>query len=53
MLADAIKRYAPGRPLDVLDLGCGTGLMGAEIHPLARTLVGVDLSSQMLENAPA
>ncbi len=39
--------------LDVLDLGCGTGLSGLEIAPYARQLVGVDLSSKMLEKARA
>lgn len=38
---------------DVLDLGCGTGLVGAAISPFARQLVGVDLSSKMLEKARA
>lgn len=37
--------------LDILDLGCGTGLVGAALRPLARRLVGVDLSSEMLERA--
>jgi predicted TPR repeat methyltransferase len=41
----------PARALDVLDLGCGTGLMGARVRPFARTLIGVDLSSQMLRIA--
>ncbi|MEN6376039.1 MAG: tetratricopeptide repeat protein [Smithella sp.] len=36
---------------DVLDLGCGTGLAGLEISPSARRLVGVDLSTKMLEIA--
>src|SRR3990172_9272784 len=29
---------------DILDLGCGTGLIGIELRPFARRLVGVDLS---------
>lgn len=37
----------------VLDLGCGTGLLGAEVAPLANRLVGVDLSSKMLAKACA
>jgi predicted TPR repeat methyltransferase len=37
--------------LDVLDLGCGTGLCGDWFRPLARRLVGVDLSPGMLERA--
>lgn len=41
------------RELDVLDAGCGTGLCGPLLRPLARRLVGVDLSKQMLERAEA
>ena len=36
------------KDLDVLDLGCGTGLAGAEFRPLARRQTGVDLSPAML-----
>src|SRR5207248_233908 len=53
------KRIAGAKPiagvadasLDVLDLGCGTGLCGALLRRWARTLVGVDLSPGMLEKA--
>jgi predicted TPR repeat methyltransferase len=35
---------------DVLDLGCGTGLMGAVLHELlGGRMVGIDLSPRMLE----
>jgi predicted TPR repeat methyltransferase len=51
LLADAIKRYASSNTLDILDMGCGTGLMGEHIRPLRRTLTGVDLSANMLEKA--
>jgi len=37
----------------VLDAGCGTGLCGVRLRPLARRLVGVDLSSGMIEGARA
>lgn len=37
--------------LGVLDLGCGTGLFGREIARFADQIVGVDLSSKMLEKA--
>ncbi|MES2262825.1 MAG: tetratricopeptide repeat protein [Pseudomonadota bacterium] len=52
-LAVHLPDSAPGdsAPFDVLDLGCGTGLCGALLRPLARTLTGVDLSPQMLEQA--
>jgi predicted TPR repeat methyltransferase len=36
---------------DAIDLGCGTGLMGPFISKYAQTLVGVDISSKMLEKA--
>ncbi|MBV8803333.1 MAG: tetratricopeptide repeat protein [Gammaproteobacteria bacterium] len=34
--------------LDILDLGCGTGLCGALFKPYAKSLTGVDLSPNML-----
>jgi predicted TPR repeat methyltransferase len=37
--------------LAALDLGCGTGLAGVELRPLCKRLVGVDLSSHMVEIA--
>ena len=37
--------------LDVMDLGCGTGLCGPLFRDMARTLVGVDLSPGMLAMA--
>ncbi|HEX4053983.1 MAG TPA: tetratricopeptide repeat protein [Tepidisphaeraceae bacterium] len=39
------------RDLDVLDLGCGTGLCGVEFRPHARRMIGVDLSPAMLKVA--
>lgn len=35
----------------VLDLGCGTGLMGVELEGRTAQMVGVDLSAKMLEKA--
>lgn len=43
----------PSRQWTVLDLGCGTGLSGLAFAPSSRQLVGVDLSSKMLEKAAA
>lgn len=37
--------------LDILDAGCGTGWCGPLFKPLARTLVGVDLSPGMVQKA--
>jgi predicted TPR repeat methyltransferase len=39
--------------MDILDLGCGTGLSGVAFKRLARTLSGIDLSSAMIEKAKA
>ncbi len=41
----------PNARLDVLDLGCGTGLCGPLFRPIAKSLVGVDLSPAMIEKA--
>jgi predicted TPR repeat methyltransferase len=38
---------------DILDLGCGTGLCGMLLRPMARSLAGVDLSPAMIEKAKA
>src|SRR6185312_5869315 len=35
--------------LDILDLGCGSGLAGTMIKPRAARLTGVDLSPEMIE----
>jgi predicted TPR repeat methyltransferase len=35
----------------VLDLGCGTGLMGEHLRPLAHKLTGIDLSPEMIGRA--
>lgn len=40
-------------PLDILDLGCGTGLVGQALKPYARRLVGVEISPRMAEAAAA
>ncbi len=53
-LVDAAVRATLGEGvggLSVADLGCGTGLCGPRLRPLAARLVGVDLSPKMLELA--
>jgi len=51
LVADAFKAHAPQAKLDVLDIGCGTGLVGALMRPFAARLDGIDLSPAMLEKA--
>jgi predicted TPR repeat methyltransferase len=53
-LRAAVARHWPRQPpvnLDVLDLGCGTGLVGRQFRDVARCLTGVDLSKGMLAEA--
>ena len=52
-IAQLLTRYrSPDSSLGhVLDLGCGTGLMGRAIEQPRTTLVGVDISTKMLEQA--
>lgn len=50
---DVVKRMTARNDLDVLDLGCGTGLCAPLLDPIAKSLTGVDLSPKMLEKARA
>lgn len=45
-----LERF-PERKLDVLDLGCGTGLLGVCLGRLDGFLIGVDVSEKMIEQA--
>ena len=53
LVADALQRTdgPPRGELDIVDAGCGTGLLAQHLRPYARRLVGVDLSPKMLEKA--
>lgn len=54
MICGLITEALNGRTdVAVLDAGCGTGLCAPFLRPVARTLVGVDLSGGMLEKARA
>jgi predicted TPR repeat methyltransferase len=55
LVADLAGRVlgAPRGELDLLDLGCGTGLSGAALRPWARRMDGVDLSPAMIDAARA
>ncbi len=51
-LFEVVSPTLAGRDqLDVLDLGCGTGLNGELLRAHARRLIGIDLSPQMIERA--
>ncbi|WP_174875221.1 methyltransferase domain-containing protein [Vogesella oryzae] len=49
----AVEQGWPQAGWRIADLGCGTGLIGAELAPYARYLLGVDLSAGMLREAQA
>lgn len=53
----ALAKFLAAEGMDdaatVLDLGCGTGLMGAELTRPGRCIDGVDLSARMLAHARA
>jgi len=51
-VVQAARRCEPGRRWQhVLDLGCGTGLCGRLLQPLAARIDGVDLSPTMVDAA--
>jgi predicted TPR repeat methyltransferase len=55
LIAELLDREQVSRDgsLNVVDAGCGTGLCARFLRPLARRLVGIDLSSGMLARARA
>lgn len=50
-VATMIRAWHPDNKVDVLDLGCGNGLLGASLGPMEGVLVGVELSAAMIEQA--
>ncbi len=50
-VADRLLAERPDREFHVLDLGCGTGLLGVCLGRLRGALVGVDVSTKMIEQA--
>lgn len=48
MIGKLVADMKPDRLLDVLDLGCGTGLCGSFLKPMASSLWGIDLSPLMI-----
>lgn len=51
LMGDIIHKARPDVAINMLDLGCGTGLVGASLRSAPNRLVGVDLSSKMLAKA--
>jgi predicted TPR repeat methyltransferase len=53
LVADGFRRHAGPAGRGILDMGCGTGLVGAAVRDFALWLDGVDISPAMLEKAKA
>ncbi len=52
LIAEGLSAVAPGRRfVSALDLGCGTGLMGAALRGRIDRLTGLDLSAAMIAKA--
>ncbi|MEU6552406.1 class I SAM-dependent methyltransferase [Streptomyces sp. NPDC046915] len=51
--AARLEAWLPGRPADVLDLGCGTGSLSLLAAERGHRVTGVDLSPPMVELARA
>lgn len=48
LLAIYLELLPRSEPQRLLDLGCGTGLVGEKFHSLFRSMTGVDISPRML-----
>lgn len=44
-----VSRIALLNHMNIMDFGCGTGLLSFKIAPMVKSVVGVDLSEKMLE----
>ncbi|MFD1892385.1 methyltransferase [Ottowia beijingensis] len=49
--AQILNELHPDRRFNLLDLGCGTGLLGVYLGPINGFIIGVDLSEKMIEQA--
>lgn len=53
--ADVLDRIraaiGPTKPMEILDVGCGPGILVAALAPLVREVVGFDLTPEMLDKA--
>ncbi|MEU0964621.1 class I SAM-dependent methyltransferase [Streptomyces sp. NPDC005917] len=51
--AERLRTWLPGRPADLLDLGCGTGSLALLAAEQGHRITGVDSSPAMVERARA
>jgi len=50
-VATMLLEWFPDKKFDLLDLGCGTGLLGRELTAIDGEMIGADLSEQMIHQA--
>jgi len=50
LMSETLQKVADAEGM-ILDLGCGTGLCGPLLKPHAKTLIGIDLSAEMIKAA--
>src|ERR1700738_3570318 len=48
-----LRRWAGPHPVDVLDIGCGTGFLALQLASLGHRVHGIDASAEMLAFARA
>jgi predicted TPR repeat methyltransferase len=48
LIVELLSTYLSHQKVNIVDIGCGTGLCGPLLRPRASRLIGVDLSTQML-----
>lgn len=53
LVAQAFRRHTTRVKSTILDIGCGTGLVGVQVRDCASRLDGVDISAAMLAKAEA
>lgn len=54
LISEVLEQFlANAAELDVLELGCGTGMVGQQLRSRARWLTGIDLSPDMVAEASA
>lgn len=51
LVARQLAAHLPGRPLDVLDAGCGQGTQALRLARLGHRVIGVDVSDELLRDA--
>lgn len=52
-LVGVIRRWSPVEGANVLDFGCGIGRVALALAPLAASVIGLDVSAAMIEQARA